>query len=297
MRQVDEDQLVRELTVLWGTTAGTLAGPGDDCAVWKFSPRSKDMVAVSKVDAVVERVHFLPEDSAAKVGHKALGRVLSDFGAMGAIPQHAMVTIGFPFSSRPTRWLKDCYRGMAKLAAKYQVGLIGGELTASEQIWINVSLFGHGKASRQVLRSGGSAGDALYVTGKLGGSFPKRHLTFEPRVPEGQWLARRGVSAMMDLSDGLGKDLPRLASASGCSFAIQPELLPRQRGCSVRQAANDGEDYELLFSVTPGKEKRLIQDWPFKVSLTRIGELLPANLNPVAGGVVLQGWDHLKKKM
>lgn len=295
MHRVDEDQLVRELTALWGTTAGTLTGPGDDCAVWKANV--KGIASVAKVDAVVEQVHFCSQDSAAQVGHKALGRVLSDFGAMGAIPQHALVTIGFPFKSksRPTRWLKDCYRGMAKLAAKYQVGLAGGELTQSDQIWINVSLFGYAKSGQTILRSGGSAGDALYVTGKLGGSFPKRHLTFEPRLPEGQWLARRGVSAMMDLSDGLGKDLPRLASASGCSFALQPECLPKHRGCSIEQAVNDGEDYELLFAVSPGKEKRLIKNWPFKISLTRIGELLPESLLPVTGGVKLSGWDHLSK--
>jgi len=275
--------------------AGTLVGPGDDCAVWQQRAKPQGYVSVAKVDAVVEGVHFHSRDSATQVGHKALARVLSDFGAMGAAPQVAMVTIGFPFQHHSVRWLKACYRGMAKLAARYSVGLVGGELTRSEQIWINVSLFGQAKASDTVLRSGGTPGDGLYVTGKLGGSFPKRHLSFVPRVTEGQWLARRGVSAMMDLSDGLGKDLPRVAAASGCSFALQAACLPRHRGCSVEQAVNDGEDYELLFAVPSAKEKRLVRDWPFAVPMTRIGELLPDSLLPVTDGIRLAGWDHLSR--
>ncbi|MEM1158855.1 MAG: thiamine-phosphate kinase [Verrucomicrobiota bacterium] len=290
---MDEDQLVRELTALWDTASETLIGPGDDCAVWPVAPQGA--VSVAKVDAVAEHVHFRSQDSAARVGHKALGRVLSDFGAMGATPRHALVTIGFPFQTRSRRWLKNCYRGMAKLAAGYQVGLAGGELTQSDQIWISVSLFGYIKASHITSRSGGTAGEALYVTGQLGGSFPRRHLSFKPRLAEGQWLARRGVSAMMDLSDGLGKDLPRLAAASACSYALQPDCLPRYRGCSVEQAVNDGEDYELLFAVSSGKEKRLVRDWPFELPLTRIGELLPDSRQPVTGGVKLTGWDHLCK--
>ncbi len=290
---MDEDRLVQELTALWGSAPGTVTGPGDDCAVHKQPPQG--MHAVAKVDAVVEQIHFLADDSARQVGHKALGRALSDFGAMGAVPQYVLVTIGFPFGGRSVRWLKDCYLGMSKLAGDFNVGLAGGELTRSDQIWINVSLHGYVPPKNLTLRSSGTAKDALYVTGKLGGSFPKRHLAFLPRVAEGQWLARRGVSAMMDLSDGLGKDLPRLAAASGCSFCLQPELVPRNRSCTVEQAVNDGEDYELLFSVASRKERRLLNDWPFDLSLTRIGELLPSTLNPVTGGVACTGWDHLKR--
>jgi thiamine-monophosphate kinase len=294
--QENEDQLVRKLTALWHSATGTVTGPGDDCAVWKSVPAGA--VVVAKVDAVVEQVHFLITDAAAQVGHKALGRVLSDFAAMGAVPQHALVTVGFPFGSRAggsSRWLKDCYRGMAKLAKQFEVGLAGGELTASDQIWINVALYGYGKKKQLTLRSGGKSGDALFVTGKLGGSFPKRHLSFSPRLKEGQWLSQFGVNAMMDISDGLGQDLPRLAAASHTSFALQPEQLPRHRGCSVAQAVNDGEDYELLLAVAPRQCDDLIRQWPFNSPLTRIGELLPNNLNPVTHGVECSGWDHLKK--
>lgn len=289
---MDENRLIRELTEIWPAAAGTTVGPGDDCAAW-VNTLSKSESAVAKVDAVVEGVHFLSEDSPASVGHKALGRVLSDFGAMGAIPQHALVTIGFPFDVSSATWIQSCYCGMAKLAARYQVGLAGGELTRSDQVWINVSLNGKIKTSLLTLRSGAAAGDALYVTGRLGGAFPKRHLTFEPRLSEGQWLARYGVSAMMDLSDGLGRDLPRLAAASGCSYSLQPELLPKHRGCSVQQSVNDGEDYELLFTLSAEREKRLLREWPFELQLTRIGELLPEDLNPVTGGIIMAGWDHL----
>lgn len=288
----NEDSLIERCTALWPKRPAGGIGPGDDCAVW--SPPPSGWVSVAKVDAVVEGHHFRPVDAPRRVGHKALARCLSDFAAMGAVPEHVLVTVAFPFRKRrATPWLEACYRGMGALARRYDLSLAGGELTGSDAIWLNISLHGRVRSGKAVQRSGGSPGDLLFVTGKLGGSFPSRHLKFTPRVEEGQWLAAFGVRAMMDLSDGLGKDLPRLARASQCAFAIEPDRLPRQRGCTIHQAVNDGEDYGLLFAVSPGKEKSLRDTWPFPIPLTRIGELLSPEMNPVTGGVAFSGWDHL----
>ncbi|MEM6822149.1 MAG: thiamine-phosphate kinase [Verrucomicrobiota bacterium] len=292
MPKKSEDELVRSLTSLWLVGEDLVRGPGDDCAIHKPIPRGT--LPVSKVDAIVEGVHFRSEDSAVCVGHKALARVFSDFAAMGATPRQALISIGYPFQERPHRWLKECYRGMARLAVPVGVGLAGGEITRSDQIWLSVSAMGWVPKQRYVLRNTARPGDVLFVTGRLGGSFPKRHLTFTPRMDEGRWLAEFGISAMMDLSDGLGKDLPRMAEASLCSFRIYPESVPKRRGCDLNQAVNDGEDYELLFAVSAKKAKRLEVDWPFSVPLTAIGEFLEKDEPVDTGGISFSGWDHVK---
>jgi thiamine-monophosphate kinase len=120
----------------------------------------------------------------------------------------------------------------------------------------------------------------LFVTGRLGGSGRGRHLTFEPRLEQGQWLARHfAVHAMMDLSDGLGADLPRLARASGCGYHLDEAALPLEAGCTVTQGISEGEDYELLFALAPRDAERLQILWPRKfpgLDVTEIGALTGA---------------------
>ena len=128
----------------------------------------------------------------------------------------------------------------------------------------------------------------LLVTGRLGGSLAGKHLDFLPRVREARWLVKHfRLHAMMDLSDGLGADLPRLAKASGCGFELTGPL-PRTRGCSEAQALGDGEDFELLLAVSPRQASRIERAWPFRrLPLTRVG-LLTANLRFPK----LHGFDH-----
>jgi thiamine-monophosphate kinase len=128
---------------------------------------------------------------------------------------------------------------------------------------------------RWISRTGGKVNDELYVTGQLGGSIRGKHLRFIPRVEESRWLVRSfQLHAMMDLSDGLGADLPRLAAASGVSFEVDESAIPRTRGCSIEQAISDGEDYELLFAMAPDNARVLERRWSAKfpkLQLTRIG--------------------------
>src|SRR5690606_21847998 len=108
-----------------------------------------------------------------------------------------------------------------------------------------VAATGHVAREHLVTRSGGRAGDGIFVTGALGGSIRGKHLTFTPRLDASAWLVRQFLpTAMMDLSDGLAKDLPRLASASGCGYFIEPAWLPLTDGCTPAEALGDGEDYE-----------------------------------------------------
>lgn len=291
-----EDDYIRDWTRVWPVKPGVV-GVGDDCAVLPALPA--DCVPVLKTDALVERVHFLPTDAPRRVGYKALARVLSDFGAMGATPAAAVVSVGFPLretNRKSTAYMKALYAGMARLAQDFEVLLVGGETTRSTGFWLNVSATGWVRKDSAVLRSTARSGDRLFVTGELGGSYPRRHLTFEPRVQEGQWLAQNHLAtAMMDLSDGLGKDLPRLAKASKVSYAISSTAIPVRRGCGLDNAINDGEDYELLFTVDSSKTDRLLKEWPFTVRIHEIGCILSAKSKSVTEGLDLSGFDHFRK--
>ena len=149
------------------------------------------------------------------------------------------------------------------------------------------------------MRSGGKPGHLVYVTGYLGGSFASgKHLDFMPRLPEAQWLVDRfPVSAMMDLSDGLGRDLPRLAAASGTGYSVDTDRLPLTPGCSAAQALGDGEDYELLFTVEANYREALEASWRERwpdLELTRIGTLASGSLQK--GLEDVSGFDHFARQ-
>lgn len=250
-------------------------GSGDDCAV--IGGRRDRWWRLLKTDCVVETVHFLPSEKAARVGWKALCRAISDIAAMGGIPEHAVITLAV----RPEvemAWVRGLYAGLRKAARRFGVSIVGGETSRSPgPAFISVALTGRVERERCVTRSGGKAGDLLYVTGHLGGSSSGRHLDFVPRVAEARWLAGKfRIHAMMDISDGLGADLPRLARASGRGFEIWNEKIPCSRGCTIEQALGEGEDFELLFAISPRDAGRLEALWQKafpKLPLTRIGAL------------------------
>ncbi len=210
----------------------------------------KGRLLLLKTDCVVEGVHFLPNEKPQKVGWKAMMRTLSDFAAMAGEPHYALITLIAP-AEREARWVTQLYQGLQRAADRFGVAIVGGETSGTPgPAVISVSALGSVEKKRCLRRSGGKAGDLLFVTGKLGGSGQGRHLNFVPRIDEARWLAAHfPIHAMMDLSDGLGADLPRLAEASNLGFEIDEAALPRQRGCSIAQALNDGEDYELLFAL------------------------------------------------
>jgi thiamine-monophosphate kinase len=275
LRELGEDKLLAQVFPKLNRNSWVVIGAGDDCAVVKFHG-AKDLLLL-KTDCVVEEVHFARETSARAVGWKAMMRALSDFAAMSGIPEFALITLAIA-GKKKVSWVDELYRGLNRAAARFDVAIVGGE--TSETIGptvIVVSVAGGVERDRCVLRSGGKANDDLFVTGKLGGSIRGRHLNFFPRIDEARWLtANFKVHAMMDLSDGLGTDLPRLAGASKLGFAIDERALPLSRGCTIQQAISGGEDYELLFAVSPRERKRLQKRWQKKfpgLPLTRIGRL------------------------
>jgi thiamine-monophosphate kinase len=282
LRDVGEDRLLDQLLGTLSFGRGVILGVGDDCALVESDKRG--LLQVLKTDCLVEEIHFAPDTRPELVGWKAIARPLSDFAAMSALPRFALVTLIVP-AQRNVRWVKSLYRGIEKAARAFEVSIVGGETSNIKgPAVISISVTGVVEKDRWVSRGGGKADDDLFVTGKLGGSLGSRHLNFVPRIAESRWLTKNfHVHAMMDLSDGLGTDLPRLARASDLGFEVDKNAVPLNRGCNVAQAISDGEDYELLFAISPKDSASLLSRWRKKfpkVPLTQIGRLNPKSKIP-----------------
>ena len=293
LRDIGEDALISRLVALVPLDADPLCGPGDDCAVIDSPPLNQRLVLL-KTDALVGGVHFLPDAPARAVGWKAVARVVSDFAAMGGRPERFLVTLALPPETL-VAWAEDLYRGMGDCLSKFTSVLAGGETSsvpAGSAPVISIAATGNVMRSDLVLRSTGRPGQILLVTGNLGGSLLGKHLNFTPRLQQTNWLVSYfKPSAMMDLSDGLAKDLPRLAQASGCGFVIDENHIPCSPGCDVTAALGDGEDFELLLAMEPGKVPALLDAWAGQfpdLPLTVIGRLVEKG----AGESLTGGWDH-----
>ena len=295
LRQVGEDALLASLLRKLPVPRRVVAGAGDDCAVVE-SPGRQNLL-VLKTDCVVEKIHFTPATDPILVGWKAMMRPLSDFAATSAVPQFALITLIVP-ATRSTSWVKKLYRGLKRAASRFDVRIVGGETSATRgPTIVSVSVSGFVEKDRWISRSGGKRGDDLFVTGRLGGSLRGKHLRFVPRINESRWLTKNfRVHAMMDLSDGLGADLPRLARASKLGFEIDQEKLPLASGAKIENAISDGEDYELLFAISPRDRSRLEKSWRkkfTKLQLTRIGSLTQP-LNNSTSQRLRRGYVHFK---
>src|SRR5213080_1342657 len=295
LRNLGEDRLLNQLLAGLPLGKAVAVGPGDDCALVTIHARRK--LLVLKVDCVVEGVHFVRGTSASDVGWKAMMRPLSDFAATSALPQFALITMIVPEQTK-VAWIKELYRGLRRAARRFDVSIVGGETSSTPgEIAISTSVIGFVEKHRAVSRRGGKPGDDLFVTGRLGGALRQKHLQFIPRIVESRWLTENfSIHAMMDLSDGLGADLPRLARASKVGFKIQMKDLPLTRGAKVNDAISEGEDYELLFAISPHQRDRLVRSWAKKFTrlpLTRIGSLSQASTKNFQ--LLPRGYVHFQK--
>jgi thiamine-monophosphate kinase len=284
---MNEFELIARLRPTLATNAAVIVGAGDDCAVLDLG--LPDRWLLFKTDAVVEGVHFTADAPPQGVGHKALARALSDLAAMAGQATAALVTIGLPEHYDVAR-VEDIYRGLNALAARHEVAVSGGETTTSpERIFISIALVGTVAKERCVLRSGAKPGDAIFVSGELGGSLAGRHLEFEQRLAEAGWLAEHfRVHAMIDLSDGLAGDLRHVLHASRVGAELLTDAIPISRAAKLRARAEssakppllaaltDGEDFELLFTLASRDAVPLLDGWRKAfpdVKLTCIGKI------------------------
>jgi thiamine-monophosphate kinase len=300
-------------------------GIGDDAALFRARPGHETILTC---DWFLEGTHFLrdkhPPDS---VGWKCLARAVSDVAAMGGVPRYFLLSLALP-DALTGRWLSLFLGGLRRASRKFGCVLVGGDTTQRDDVLINVTAVGEVPPGQAVRRSGAKCGDLIYVSGRLGeaemglqalrrskgsrrtaNAYMKKHLYPEPRLELGQWLAKKGLAtAMMDLSDGLSSDLPRLCTASGVGGEVEAARLPvpqlsnadRKRGIDpLHLALNGGDDYELLFTAKPNKLKLLPRVF-HGVTLTPIGtmtekpELLLLERKGRRCRLVPGGWDPFR---
>lgn len=278
-------------------------GIGDDCAVTHLRGSS----VLTTTDPVIYGLHFDDRVAPADVGSKLLKRNLSDIAAMGGRPTAAVVSLALAPETR-LDWLRAFFRGLARCARRHRTAIVGGDVSAAPPGFFGafLTLNGEPTGKRILTRRGSRLGDALYVTGRLGGSGTRHHHAFTPRLAEGAWLAgRREVRAMMDVSDGLAKDVAAL-TPPGLVASIPMEAVPvsaaaresarRSGGDPRRHALTDGEDFELLFSVDGRADLRKFEaEWKrrFRRPVYRLGRFARRCRPGDVDWTSVHGFEHL----
>ncbi len=257
---------------------GVELGIGDDAAVVEWGSRSGLLAA----DMLLDGVHFdTSSQSPVAIGRKALAVNLSDVAAMAGTPRFALVSLALPRSAA-SDFAVRVFEGLRSIADEFDTAIVGGDTTSWDGPFaINVSIVGDVGRDRAVTRSGAKPGDWLFVTGDLGGSLLGRHLTFTPRVREASILHKAvNLHAMIDVSDGLVADLYHILEESGVGAILDATAIPvsedaRQSGddrSPLDHALGDGEDFELLFAVSPRDGAQLVSENPLGLRLSRVGE-------------------------
>ena len=296
LKNVREDQILRAITTASADQDGVLVGPGDDAAV--LPPVSCPLVV--SVDQCIEEIHFSSGTPIGDIGAKAVRRAAGDLAAMAASPVGLVATALLP-ASMTHRDALVLYRSIEQEALRIHCPLVGGDTCIRQQesdsgIHLTVTVFG--SVARPVLRSGAKTGDSIFVTGALGGSFASgRHLYPPVRIPEAlqlQSLLGDDLHAMIDISDGLGKDAMAIATSSNVRFVLESNLIPCHPGSVWENAIQDGEDHELLFTVA---EEADCSKLPIEViDIGRVADGAPAVMVVDPEGrhidVSERGWNH-----
>lgn len=277
-----------------------LSGPGDDLA--RLQSRGRSLVV--HTDQLVEGVHVRRGCPPATMARKLLRRTLSDIAAAGATPWAALWTVAAP-ARRGRAWMQRLARAFLAEAAQFGVSVVGGDLSNAPAVVLSCTLLGLEGARAAPGRGGARPGDRLLVTGRLGLAVASgRHLRPQPRLEEGRLLVQRyHARALMDISDGLAADLPRLLRRSGVGARVDLMALPLQPGLRPdrggwRHALCDGEDYELLAALAPEAAARARLDpWLARTGIRDIGVVQPGRrLIWTSGGAPLplrlRGWEH-----
>ena len=292
--------------VLPSTRPETALGVGDDAAVLRVG---QELIAVT-TDMVVENIDFQVEKATpSQIGRKALAVSLSDAAAMGLKPRWAFLAAGLR-RDLPPSFARSMVEGALEIAREFDVELAGGDFSASANVTATSTVIAPAAGLKPIPRSGALPGDAILVTGELGGSLLGKHLTFSPRVKEALILNEQfEIHSMIDISDGLALDLSHIAEASGTGAVIEEDAIPisaaavqsaKIKGVTPLQCAlSDGEDFELLFTLSEEESLRLLSRAPFETRLTRIGRIEERDLKILRrdGKLIpleIKGYEHFK---
>lgn len=296
-----EFEYIRWLRDQTRSDSRVLIGPGDDCAA--LAPPAGPLLVTT--DLLTEGVDFrLAEVGGRAVGRKAMGVNLSDIAAMAGVPVAAVVAVALP-AGAGRQLAEELYHGLREMADRFNTPIVGGDTnTWAGGLVVTVTLFGEATARGPVRRDGARPGDWVFVTGPAGGSLLGRHLSPTPRVAEALALhAAADLHAMIDVSDGLAADLNHICEESGCGAVLFADAIPihadareraKQTGMPpLQHALGDGEDFELIFTVSPADGARLLQ---LQLGVTRIGECVESGLwleeNGTRRPLAATGWTH-----
>ena len=277
-----------------------IIGIGDDCASIRIND---DNVFLVTTDMLVEGTHFdLKKSTLGEIGSKSIACSISDIASMGCSAKYAVISICFPHETK-TKFARDLYRGIKKMADAFNIKIIGGDIVSSKKtVVINVTMYGRNEGLKTISRSGAKMDDAIMVTGALGGSILGNHITFKPRLKEGLLLNKKfNINSMIDISDGLAADLGHILQESGVGAVLYEDKVPisadavklaRKTGLSaLHHALHDGEDYELLFTLSDKESEKLLASRSFPARLSKIGHINKSK------GIKMQGSDGKLKRI
>lgn len=280
-------------------------GIGDDMAQIRFGDES----VLITTDILLDGVHFNLEQATLKqIGYKAMAVSLSDCAAMATIPVAAVVSVAMP-KSYGTEELKELHSGITQAGDKFGCALVGGDITCwknENPFTISVAMLSRQSDNEPVKRSGAKSGDIICVTGSLGGSGFGKHLEFEPRVEESLKIAQMvSLNSMIDLSDGLSSDLNRICKQSGVGAVIEEVQIPISNDAMktdnpLESALNDGEDFELLFTLSQSDCKKLLDKWDEPIPIHKIGMITQTGKIQIRmqdGRIIeleAKGYDHFR---
>jgi len=285
--KIGEFGLIKRIKKHIRTDSSVVKGIGDDCAVLE---NGRDKYLLWTCDMIVEGVDFTSRDERGLVGRKALAICLSDIASCGGIPQHALVALGLPPKTRVEE-VDRIYEGLNKIAEKFKVNIVGGDISKAPKLTIAVSLLGEVEKKKLVLRSGAKTGDIIFVTGSFGGSLKGKHLSFIPRLKEARALVNKfQINAMIDVSDGLLQDLGHILEQSKVGAVVYEDLIPISPWAGeLKNALRDGEDFELIFTVSLKDARKIKKRYP---EFVPIGEIVRKKY-----GVTLVNKEFKQKKV
>jgi thiamine-monophosphate kinase len=273
--QLGEFGLIERIKGRIAIDASVKKGTGDDCAVLAYD---KDKYQLFTCDMILEGLDFKSGEDPYLIGRKAIAVSLSDIAACAGLPRHCLVSLGMPENSS-LKFLDRLMAGMLSQAREYKLNVVGGDLSRTDKLIIDVSMLGIVEKKKLVLRSGAAIGDVIFVSAPLGGSIKGKHLKFKPRIKEARFLTQRfKLNSMIDISDGLVQDLSHILKESGVGAMLYEKLIPLDKEArSLEDALFMGEDFELLFTLAKKQAARLLSMrgnifWP-------IGEIVDKKYN------------------